>query len=87
LVRLRYISYNFQKEKWSLNELIRFVSTSKGKGKRKETYKPKNEAASVLAHKRNKNRMIIGYVKKKYTKYHAWCAKKVLSEVPKVKWC
>jgi hypothetical protein len=69
LVSLRYISYNFQKEKWSLNELIRFVSTSKGKGKRKETYKPKNEAASVRAHKRNKNRMIIGYVKKKYTKY------------------
>ena len=58
------------------------MSTSKDKGKRNRTEEPKNEATKGPGQKKQNqgdNCFFCsepGYVKKKCTKYHAWCANK-----------
>jgi gag-polypeptide of LTR copia-type len=107
------VSYNCQKELWTVNELIshcvqekerlktdksdnaNIVSTSKGKGKQKR--KINSDAATISSQKKptkdkkpviktepnkeNKRYFFCGsegHMKKNYTNYHAWHAKKYI---------
>ena len=68
--------------KQEMTKSAHVVSTFKDKGKRKRTEEPKNEAAKGPTQKKQNqgdNCFFCSqprHVKKKCTKYHAWCAKK-----------
>ncbi|KAK9690672.1 hypothetical protein RND81_09G145600 [Saponaria officinalis] len=87
LVHLFKVSYNCQKEKWTLNELISYgaevallASTSKGKGKKRK-FEPKAAIKGPDEQKENEESISCyfcgkpGHIKKNCTRYHAWLAK------------